>query len=201
MISKLVGLIDAIFSDHIVLLTSGGVGYQVFASIKILNNSIIGNNSSFYIETIIKDENILLFGFDSANEKRAFNLLRTVSGVGPKMSLNILNSFTPGQLQNIINSADKASFKMVSGVGLKTAERIILELKNKNICLELEVSQNSQQIHHNTRSANIDDAIIALTLLGINKNEATHTILNITASQEDYTTEELVKLALQFRKL
>jgi Holliday junction DNA helicase RuvA len=118
------------------------------------------------------------------------------------MSLNILNYFTPQDLQAIINSQDKAAFKMVSGVGLKTAERIILELKNKNICLEFEVGQKSTRgVTLEVRSSHIEDAMSALVSLGINKNDAINIINNITASGEEYSTEELVKLALQFRKL
>jgi len=202
MISKLVGIVDSIYSDYLLLMTSGGVGYQIFTPVKILANLIAGEKAELYIETIIKDENILLFGFDSINTRRAFNLLKTVSGIGPKMSLNILNYFTPQDLQGIINAQDKASFKMVSGVGLKTAERIILELKNKNICLEFEVAPKSNAASAlNVRSSYIEDAMAALVSLGMNKNDVINIINNITASGEDYSTEELIKLALQFRKL
>jgi Holliday junction DNA helicase RuvA len=202
MISKLVGIVDSIYSDYLLLMTSGGVGYQIFTPVKILTNLIVGEKAELYIETIIKDENILLFGFNSINTRRAFNLLKTVSGIGPKMSLNILNYFTPQDLQGIINAQDKASFKMVSGVGLKTAERIILELKNKNICLEFEVAPKSNAASAlNVRSSHIEDAMAALISLGMNKNDVINIINNITASGEDYSTEELIKLALQFRKL
>lgn len=204
MIGKLQGIVDSIYSDYLILMTNSGVGYQVYLTGKLLAKFLPEEKISLYIEAVVKEDGTTLFGFSSSFIKRAFNLLRTVSGVGPKMSLNILNYYDANELQQIINQNDKNAFKIVSGVGPKIAERIILELKNKNISEELEISSTSanSKIGDHKLSSNSEDAVIALVQLGISRNEAFTIIRNILANEaQEYSTAELIKMALQFRKL
>ena len=204
MIGKLQGWVDSVYSDYFILMTSSGIGYQIYLTSKLLGKLSNEEKISVYIEAVVKEDGETLFGFSSAGVKRAFNLLRTVKGVGPKMALNILNYYEAAELQQIINQNNKDAFKIVSGVGPKIAERIILELKNKNVSEELEIVTHSlnSKINNQALASHSEDAVAALVQLGIPKNEAFNVIRNILANEgQEYSTAELIKMALQFRKL
>ena len=124
-----------------------GVGYVVFCSNStIADLSNIGEERiGLEIETIVREDQITLYGFASAIEKEWFLLLNKVNGVGPKMALGILSSISLENLSFAIASGDKAAFKPVSGVGPKLADRLITELKDKvgMIAIDNVVSINS----------------------------------------------------------
>lgn len=130
MIGKLRGIIDSVAEDSLII-DVNGVGYVVFASAKTLARlPQAGGTAQLLIETHVREDHIHLYGFAGESERQWFRILTTVQGVGVKMALAILGTFTPEELAPIIGAQDKKSLTSVSGVGPKLAERIVTELKN-----------------------------------------------------------------------
>ncbi len=196
MIGKLKGKIDACFNDYVIIDVSG-VGYLVYCSSKTLNKLVVNEFCQLFIETHVREDHINLYGFLSLEEKFVFNLLQSVNGIGTRMALAILSNLSPEQIQSAIARRDKEAFKAVSGVGLKLAERIIIELKDKaltNLANNLIIDNNDSNL------AKISsDATLVLTSLGVNRAEAHNLVQEIIAKNPDLSINELIKLALKAR--
>jgi holliday junction DNA helicase RuvA len=189
MIGKLTGKIDAINDDSLII-DVGGVGYIVYCSNKTLCSSIVNDPIIMLIETITREDGIFLFGFKNTQELYWFKQLTTVKGVGAKLALSILSHLSPEQIQASINAQDKNSFKNVSGVGGKIAERILIELKGKN---NPNSNLNTPIISNN----NIDDAISALINLGYNRIDAHNATQKIATTNNNHNVSELIRLSLK----
>ncbi|MCC8483244.1 MAG: Holliday junction branch migration protein RuvA [Rickettsia endosymbiont of Labidopullus appendiculatus] len=196
MIGKLKGTIDACFNDYVIIDVSG-VGYLVYCSSKTLNKLVVNEFCQLFIETHVREDHINLYGFLSLEEKFVFNLLQSVNGIGTRMALAILSNLSPEQIQSAIARRDKEAFKAVSGVGLKLAERIIIELKDKaltNLTTNLLIDKNDSDL-----SKISSDATLVLTSLGVNRTEAHNLVQEIIAKDPDLSINELIKLALKAR--
>lgn len=108
-----------------------GVGYLVYASTSTVSACLPGSSVKIFIHTVVREQNLDLYGFTEAKEKSLFELLITISGIGPKVALSILNATTPETLSHAVISKDSSVLTKVSGIGKKNAEKIILELENK----------------------------------------------------------------------
>jgi len=114
-----------------VLLLINGVGYKVFAPLGLLSELIIGQNAKLYIHQHVKEDDISLFGFKDLSDQKLFELLLSVSGIGPKSALQTLSVASAEEIRQAVVNNDASLLTKVSGIGQKIAERIILELKNK----------------------------------------------------------------------
>ncbi len=199
MIGKLTGKIDLIIADCVII-NVGGVGYQVYCSTStLIKLSKEGDNIvSLFIETHVREDRIHLFGFFDNSEKVAFNMLQNVSGIGPKMALQILSQLTPEQLQVAIDSGDKSILKSISGVGSKLVERIMVELKGKMIS-SININTVNDISVQPQISPIVKDAISALTALGVTKIEAANILNGIYNEFPTMSVNDLVKVALQKR--
>lgn len=196
MIGKLKGKIDACFNDYVIIDVSG-VGYLVYCSSKTLNKLVVNEFCQLFIETHVREDHINLYGFLSLEEKAFFNLLQSVNGIGTRMALAILSNLSPEQIQSAIARRDKEAFKAISGVGLKLAERIIVELKDKALT---NFTNNLTMDNNDTDLAKISsDATLVLTSLGIGKTEAQNLVQGIIAENSNLSINELIKLALKAR--
>ena len=139
-----------------------------------------------------------LFGFADADALTLFEQLITVKGVGPKAGLAIMSLGTPNQIKAVISSGDAASISMAPGVGKKTAERVILELKDKVSALPFDIADISGGIAPSAApgSGERGEAVIALTTLGYSKKEAESAVAAVT--DEGLSAEEYVKKSLKF---
>ncbi len=126
MIGKLQGIVDYIGDGFVILLT-GGVGYKVHTAEYLTHKSTV----ELWIETVVREDSIRLFGFTTLNAQNLFNMLTTVSGVGPKVALAILATINTDTLMSAIATGDAKTIATAPGVGKKVAEKIIVELKNK----------------------------------------------------------------------
>ena len=126
MIGKLQGVIDYIGPDYVILMTNG-VGYKVYTP-EIL---ALKSNVALWIETIVREDSIRLFGFSTISGQNLFNQLTTVSGVGPKVAMAIMSTIKIDILMTAIATGDAKTIATAPGVGKKVAEKIIVELKNK----------------------------------------------------------------------
>jgi len=126
MIGKLQGIVDYIGDGFVILLTNG-VGYKVFTPEYLTHKSTV----ELWIETVVREDSIRLFGFSTLNAQNLFNMLTTVSGVGPKVALAIMGTINTDTLMSAIATGDAKTIATAPGVGKKVAEKIIVELKNK----------------------------------------------------------------------
>lgn len=173
----------------------GGVGYEVKISLNTF--SAIKEKPSVKIFTYlyVKEDAQILFGFSELSEKKRFLELISISGVGPSTALMILSSLSSNELQQAILSNDVMTIQKVKGIGTKTAQRIILELKDK--LSKQDPEANFGQII--SASQNIrTEALAALVTLGINKSAAEKSLQTILKNADKtLSLEELIKLALK----
>jgi len=168
-----------------------GVGYLVYCPVNIINKlSRKGELDSLIIETIVREDQITLYGFKKENEKYWFNLLLKVQGVGAKTALNTLSIFTPQELENIVTSEDKTSLTQIPGIGMRGAARICSELKDKAINVSY---SNEGPI----KNKNIEDLISGLIGLGYGHNETYAVISKMSIEEKNKKVEEMIQIALK----
>lgn len=169
----------------------GGVGY--FVKISLNTFSAIGASESVKVLTqqIIREDAHLLFGFATSEERDVFNLLLSVSGIGPNTAILMLSSMSPNEIANAIQTEDVRSIQAIKGIGAKTAQRVIIDLKDKMLKVEWSDPTNIF-VGNNT---NRFDALTALISLGFDKKSAEKAIEKIATGDE--TVEELIKGALK----
>lgn len=124
------GTAEDIGSDYIVL-EAGGVGYYITATGAAVNMCRIGENAKIYVYQSVKEDGISLYGFASAEEKRMFLRLVSVSGIGPKIAVQTLTAVSVQELAIALVTGDTAALTRVPGIGKKTAQRLILELRER----------------------------------------------------------------------
>jgi len=202
MFAKLRGKIDRI-QDNQIILDVNGVGYLVTSTNSTISEiSEAKGEVSLLIETVVREDSINLYGFATESEKTWFNLLlNKVSGVGPKMAINVLSCVTPQELILAISSKDKNIFKKGSGIGPKIAERIITELKD-SVGKMAGSGDNIIQIANSKSTGSkqnsiSDDAVSALEKLGFARFEAYSCVNKLTAQNPEITLQEIIKQGLK----
>ena len=182
-----------------VIETSGGIGFRVNVSdTSSLLTAREGDEVCVYTYMQVKEDGMALFGFADTEALTLFEQLITVKGVGPKAGLAIMSIGTPNQIKAVISSGDAASISMAQGVGKKTAERVILELKDKVSALPMEGADLSGGLAPAAApgSGERGEAVIALTTLGYSKKEAETAVASV--AEEDLSAEEYVRKSLRF---
>ena len=182
----------------IVIETPGGIGFRVFVSdTSALLTAREGEDISVYTYMQVKEDGMALYGFSDEDGLSLFEQLISVNGVGPKAGLAIMSLGSPGQIKGIIAAGDATSISQAQGVGKKTAERVILELKDKVSALTedlLAADQTASSVL--AASGERNEAVIALTTLGYSKREAENAVASV--AEEDLSAEEYIKKALKF---
>lgn len=201
MIGKLKGVIDSIYGEYL-LLDVNGVCYRVFCSSKTLSCLEVGASLSLVIETIVREDAIILFGFLNDYEKEWFEILCKVNGIGNKMALKIMGTLTIDEILFAIDSEDSKVFCRAPGIGQKIASRIIVELKNvRKILGNTEINNSNLNIRtistQNEDDSRFKDALSALENLGYQKNIAYNIIANILNERENIVIESLITEALK----
>ena len=178
-----------------VIIDVGGVGYQVKISLNTYSSLPDGERVKLFTYLHIKEDGHTLFGFRDVNEKNVFLSLISISGVGPGTGLMIMSSLTVPEIQQAISREDVRTIQGVKGIGAKTAQRIILELKDKFRKDTLTDVSNVSFVSHNT---NRSEALSALVTLGFARNVAEKTLDTIIKREgANLTVEELIKFALK----
>jgi Holliday junction DNA helicase RuvA len=192
MIAKLTGVIDSTGQHHVII-DVNGVGYMVQASARTLSKigSQKGMAVSLLIETIVREDAFLLYGFADAHEKEWFQILMTVQGVGAKVALAILGVISAEQLPMVIASGDKAAIKQTDGIGEKLAVRIVTELKEKAGKMAMGAAA-TQKIQTARKGGVVEvpktvsnDAVSALVNLGYGRSEAFSAVTAVIGEQGD----------------
>ena len=209
MIGKITGKLISKNNEHL-LIDVGGLGYEVFVTEKILAAmaSIDHNQEvSLFTELLVKEDLLQLVGFLSFREKKWFNLLKSVQGVGAKVALAILNNLTPEDLLKSVRMKNEVAFKSVSGVGPRMAQRIIVELSGRKDIMTLSDLKTGSDgaVEINTEENDLisiqeshKDALSALQNLGFKHNAAQEAIEKISKEISGADASEIVKYALRF---
>ncbi|MBO7393745.1 MAG: Holliday junction branch migration protein RuvA [Abditibacteriota bacterium] len=192
MIAHLRGELARVSSDYAVV-DVNGVGYKVYLPVKVLSSlPAEGDKVGLLVTTIVKEDSITLYGFSLEVQQELFELLLTVSGVGPKVALAILGELEPGDIISAISAEDYASLTVVSGLGKKTAQRIVLELREK-----LSEDMKLGAVKSKSLSGPVSDAMEALVGLGYRRDDVKRVCDEIvSASAGIPAAEEIIRRAL-----
>ncbi len=175
-----------------VVVDCSGVGYLLHISLQTFSS--IGNEEAvrLYTHLSIREDAHTLFGFHSKTEREVFRLLISVSGVGPSIARTMLSSMTSEEIQNAIASENVALIQSVKGIGAKTAQRVIVDLRDK-IIKTFDIDEVSVQ----TNNTNKEEALSALEVLGFNRKQSEKVVSNILKESPEATVELLIKKALK----
>ncbi len=171
----------------------GGVGYLTFVSSHTLQAfPPVGGSVFLHTRQVVREDAVLLFGFDDPDELRLFDLLIAVSGVGPKLALALLSGLKPAALARAIRQEQVGALVAVPGIGRKTAERVIVELRDK---LETSIASPREPVVL-PGAERYQDAVAALTRLGYTPAQAKDSVRLVSESGADLSLEDLVRRAL-----
>lgn len=179
-----------------VTLENNGIGYELNVSAQTLNSFTFDNQPvKLHTYLNVREDEMSLYGFLSIEEKNMFLLLLTVGGIGPKMAISILSEISLSGLMTAIASEDLKTLCKIKGLGKKTAERLIIELRDKVNMFEAIAIGGSFELQESLDDAIIEDAISALTGLGISKNEAYRRVKEVY--KKDMNIEQIITNVLR----
>ena len=174
------------------ILDVNGIGYEINISLRTFSKIKDKKEINIHTYLNVKEDSHTLYGFNSKSEKQTFLSLLSINGVGPSTGIMILSSISADEFNKAIISSDVNKIKSVKGIGLKTAERIILELKDK-----ISIDDISDDFYDSFDNTIRDEALSALSSLGISKNIVDKHINDILKRNESISLEELIKEVLK----
>ena len=193
MYSYIKGIIEEISLDHVVI-DNNGIGYKINASANTIMKLQLGCECKIYTKLIVKEDDMSLCGFYDKEELRMFELLTSISKIGPKVGLGILSFASPKQIGAYILSEDIGKLSKAPGVGKKTAERIVLELKDKidknNVEFEATLLTSQPAV------VSQDEAVDALVALGYSLQESKEAVQK--CKKDGLNTEDIIKKSLSY---
>ena len=190
MITQIIGrLVEK--SPTQVVIDCHGIGYEVNISLNTYSQLGDDENIKLFTHLQIREDSHTLFGFFTPMERSVFRLLLSVSGIGASIARTMLSSLEPQQIQRAIISEDLNTIKSIKGIGLKTAQRVLIELKDK--MLNLYEGEEIQSFANNTIK---EEALSALEVLGYSRKQSEKVIDNAIQSASESSVEGLIKAAL-----
>ena len=175
-----------------VIVECNGVGY--FLNISLHTFSMLKDQENIHMHThlLVKEDSHTLFGFAERSEREIFRLLISVSGVGSSTARTMLSSLSPSDVRDAIAGGDVATIQAVKGIGAKTAQRVILDLKDK-ILKVYDMGEVSSQ----TNNTNKEEALSALEVLGFTRKQSEKVVDKVVAQDTSLSVENIIKLALK----
>lgn len=197
MIDYIKGTITELTPTYTILETSG-IGYEIHIALPTFTALTGTKETILYIHEIIREDAHLLFGFRTKGERMLFLLLITVSGIGANTARMIMSSYSAAEIQQIIAQGNTAALNAIKGIGSKTSQRIIVELRDK--IQKISIEPNGETINIKTNANNNElkeEAVAALTMLGFAQNPSAKVVDNILSAQPTATVEQVIKMALK----
>ena len=176
-----------------VVIESNGIGYLINISLNTFSQIPDNENLKLYTHLQIKEDSHTLFGFYSRKEREIFRLLISVSGIGASIARTMLSSLSPEQIIQGISIGDSAMIQSVKGIGLKTSQRVIIELKDK----VLKIYDLDDKISFQNNNTAKEEALSALEVLGINKKTSEKLVDKIILDNAEASVEIIIKEALK----
>jgi holliday junction DNA helicase RuvA len=174
------------------VIATGGIGYSIQISLSTYSQLETKDKARLYIHQVIREDAHLLFGFYTRQEREMFRLLLTVSGVGANTARMMLSSMTPGDIQQAIVTENTSLLQSIKGIGAKTAQRIIIELRDK-----ISKEKSAGEIFAAKDNRIKEEALSALIILGFNKGDAEKALNKILLTEQNLPLEDLIKKALK----
>jgi holliday junction DNA helicase RuvA len=198
MIATLSGTVKSLSPDRAII-EVGGVGMSVLINAHTSAAMTLGAHANLYTSLVVREDSLTLFGFSDEPSRVLFELVQTVSGIGPKVALSILGALTPSELAHAVNTENISAIEKVPGIGKKGAQRLILELKSK-------IGDFSQgtytRSHQPVWREQLTSALVSLGFSAKDSDDAINSVLSEISQEEIAQMElgELLKLALQSGK-
>ena len=196
MIEFVRGLLDEI-TPATATIDCNGVGYLLNISLNTYSAIQGKKEVKLYVYEAIREDAYILYGFASKRERELFLLLISVSGIGGNTARTILSAMTPAELCNAISSGNDKILKTVKGIGLKTAQRVIVDLKDKIMNIDNGSFADMPSIATAANQEVQNEAVSALTMLGFQAGASQKVVSSILKSTPDATVENVIKLALK----
>jgi len=174
-----------------VVLETGNIGYLIHISLNTYTLLAEQSHCRLYIHQIVREDALLLYGFPDKTEREVFRQLISVSGIGANTARLILSSLSPAEIEHAINEGNVAVLNTIKGIGTKTAQRIIVDLKGK-----ITKKEELDQIFRTESNTIRDESLSALVNLGFSKSSVEKVIDQIRKEKKDLSLEELIKEAL-----
>lgn len=191
MITHIQGKLTEKNPTHVVI-DCNGVGYMLNISLHTFSQIPNSENLKLYTHLQVKEDSHTLYGFSSLAEREIFRLLLSVSGIGASIARTMLSSLTPKQVREGIATSDVALIQSIKGIGAKTAQRVILDLKDKVLKI-----YDIDEVSVSKGNTNKDEALSALEVLGFVKKQAERVVDKIMIQQPDADVETIIKQALK----
>ena len=177
--------------DHAVI-ECNGIGYHVIISLQTFSNIPDKENVKLFTHLVVREDAQILYGFVTKTEREIFKLLISVSGVGPSTAITMLSSMDTQEIQQAIAGEDVSKIQSVKGIGIKTAQRVIVDLRDK-ILKSYEISEDFATSNNTIKN----EALSALEVLGFSRKKVEKVIQIILQDSPDISLEELIKQALK----
>ena len=192
------GLIAAVAEDCCIV-ENQGIGYRIFLPGRVLGELSVGDERKLYTHFVVREDAMLLYGFLTQDDLEIFRMLLAVSGVGPKGALGILSVLSADDVRFAVLSDDSAAIAKAPGIGRKTAQKVILELKDK---LDLQDAFDKKSEHNASaaspsRDSAQSEAVLALGALGYSSTEAMKAVRKVAEDAGEADAETLIKAALR----
>jgi len=174
-----------------IIVESNGIGYEINISLNTYEQILDDESIKIFTYLQRKEDSDILFGFSSKSERSIFQQLISISGIGPSTARTILSSISPTEIQEAVREEDVARIKSIKGIGLKTAQRLIIELKDK---VEL---FDKKDIDLSSENLDIKkEALLALSVLGFNKSKSEKIVSKLYFENKNIELQELIKRSL-----
>lgn len=196
MLEYIKGIIAEAHPTHVIV-EQGGLGYFLHISLHTYSQIQSLPEVKLYTYQYIREDIRMMFGFSQKKERQVFELLLSISGIGPNTTRLILSSLTTDQVVQAIAQEDDIAFKNVKGIGAKTAKRIIIDLKDKIQQIEIPLTSPEVIPIQNTENKNLADAREALLTLGFPKNKIQMVLNKLKKEKQNETVENIIKDALK----
>ncbi len=179
-----------------VLIEVAGVGYEVDMPVSCIASLKVGENCFVFVQHIVREDAQILYGFTTVNERALFRTLIKVNGVGPKMALAVLSTFSVQDFISMVVNEQSRSLEQIPGVGKKTAQRMVVELKDSLKDFISDADATSVLTGAAAENDNFSDAIAAMTALGYKESDAVRCVKAVLKDNPALSTQEIIVAAL-----